>query len=45
IIAEGVETVEQEQFLAHYGCLHYQGYLFGKPMSIDDFEKHISHNT
>ena len=31
IIAEGVETAEQRDFLATIGCHHYQGYLFARP--------------
>ena len=31
VIAEGVETPEQRDMLASVGCLHYQGYLFGRP--------------
>ncbi|MBI4938188.1 MAG: EAL domain-containing protein [Nitrosomonadales bacterium] len=38
IIAEGVETEEQQQFLKDKGCSQYQGYLFGKPMPIGQFE-------
>lgn len=38
VIAEGVESVEQLTFLRDCGCLHYQGYLFGKPMPIQEFE-------
>jgi len=38
VIAEGVETEEQRQLLASYGCQHYQGYLFSKPVVIAQFE-------
>lgn len=38
IIAEGVETEEQRQFLFETGCVHYQGYLFGKPAPLEQFE-------
>lgn len=38
VMAEGVETVEQRQYLLDNGCTHYQGYLFGKPLPIDEFE-------
>lgn len=38
VIAEGVETVEQRDLLQASGCLHYQGYLFGKPVPIEQFE-------
>jgi len=31
IIAEGVETIEQRDFLAGIGCHAYQGYLYGRP--------------
>ena len=37
-IAEGVETNEQRQILQNSGCLHYQGYLFSKPIPVDQFE-------
>jgi len=38
VIAEGVETEEQHQLLKQMGCFHYQGYLFGRPMPIKQFE-------
>ena len=41
VIAEGVETEQQRQLLQDYGCHYYQGYLFGKPMAIKDFEAEI----
>jgi len=38
VIAEGVETDEQRKILLNQGCTHYQGYLFGKPVPIGEFE-------
>jgi len=38
VIAEGVETNEQRQILENSGCLKYQGYLFSKPIPVDQFE-------
>ena len=38
VIAEGVETVEQRQFLLENNCSYYQGYLFSKPLPIDEME-------
>lgn len=38
VIAEGVENEAQRQFLQANGCSRYQGYLFGKPMAVDEFE-------
>ena len=37
VIAEGVETQAQFEFLKAHGCLAYQGYLFGKPLPISAF--------
>jgi diguanylate cyclase (GGDEF)-like protein/PAS domain S-box-containing protein len=41
VIAEGVETEEQRQLLMKKDCKSYQGYLFGKPVTIDEFEKQL----
>lgn len=38
IIAEGVETEEQRDFLLQNGCTAFQGYLFGKPIHWSEFE-------
>lgn len=38
VIAEGVETEAQLSFLESNGCLAYQGYLFSKPIAIEEFE-------
>jgi diguanylate cyclase (GGDEF)-like protein len=40
VIAEGVETAEQRDFLADSGCHAYQGYFFSKPLPVREFEKH-----
>ena len=39
VIAEGVESAEQRQFLLDNGCLNFQGYLFGRPMPMEEFEE------
>jgi diguanylate cyclase (GGDEF)-like protein/PAS domain S-box-containing protein len=41
VIAEGVETAEQRRFLLDSGCLQYQGYLFNKPNTIEEFEANL----
>jgi diguanylate cyclase (GGDEF)-like protein len=38
LVAEGVETREQADYLNKHGCLSGQGYLFGKPMSQAELE-------
>ena len=38
VIAEGVETLAQRDFLANCGCHHYQGYLFSRPLPLPGFE-------
>jgi diguanylate cyclase (GGDEF)-like protein/PAS domain S-box-containing protein len=42
VIAEGVETKAQRDCLVRYGCNAFQGYLFSKPVPLEDFEKLIS---
>lgn len=41
VIAEGVETQEQRDFLASQGCLAYQGYFFSRPLPLLEFEEFI----
>lgn len=39
VVCEGVETMEQSQFLKTIGCRIAQGYLFDRPLSKNDFEQ------
>jgi EAL domain-containing protein (putative c-di-GMP-specific phosphodiesterase class I) len=41
VIAEGVETTEQRDFLLANECRAYQGYLFSKPLPIAAFEVYV----
>jgi diguanylate cyclase (GGDEF)-like protein len=42
VIAEGVETLEHEKFLAEHGCDEVQGFRYSKPIPKDDFWKFTS---
>lgn len=44
VIAEGVETEAQRHCLALQGCQTFQGYLFGRPMPVADFEQLLPHH-
>ncbi len=39
VIAEGVETAEQLDYLRSHGCDEMQGYFFSKPLAAEDFEQ------
>jgi diguanylate cyclase (GGDEF)-like protein/PAS domain S-box-containing protein len=41
IIAEGVETEQQIEFLSRYGCNAYQGFLFSKPMTVEELTSYL----
>ena len=42
VIAEGVETEAQRELLAGLGCHFYQGYLFSRPIPLEDFEAFVA---
>ncbi|MCR5400548.1 MAG: GGDEF domain-containing phosphodiesterase [Treponema sp.] len=39
VIAEGIETKEQAEYLKSIGCFNMQGYYFAKPMPPEEYEK------
>jgi diguanylate cyclase (GGDEF)-like protein/PAS domain S-box-containing protein len=44
VIAEGVETQEQKDFLLENGCIAMQGYLFAKPVSSREMQERLKNN-
>jgi len=42
VIAEGVEIEAQRDFLARHGCHAYQGYLFSRPLPVDEFQEYVN---
>ncbi len=44
LIAEGVETKEQKDFLLGHGCEYIQGYFYSRPLPADEIEKLLTKN-
>lgn len=42
VVAEGVETDAQRDFLEHHGCQIFQGYLFSQPITLEQFESALT---
>jgi EAL domain-containing protein (putative c-di-GMP-specific phosphodiesterase class I) len=45
VIAEGVETAGQRDFLAGNGCHAYQGFLFSRPLPLAEFEGFVQRSV
>ena len=45
VIAEGIETPEQQQLLLGLGCDYGQGYLFSKPLPEQEFLALVSNQS
>jgi diguanylate cyclase (GGDEF)-like protein/PAS domain S-box-containing protein len=41
VVAEGVETLGQAEFLTSRACDNYQGFLYGRPLPIADFARYL----
>lgn len=41
IVAEGVETIEEAQFLRECGCDTAQGFYYSKPISVEEFDRRL----
>jgi diguanylate cyclase (GGDEF)-like protein len=44
VIAEGVETVQQKEFLLDNGCNLIQGYYYSRPLSVDKMTEYLEEN-
>jgi diguanylate cyclase (GGDEF)-like protein len=42
VIAEGIETVQEQRLVRELGCTHGQGYLFSRPVPADEFTAYLT---
>ena len=45
VVAEGVETEAQLEFLKSQQCDYFQGYLISRPQSVEDMTRLLNNNT
>ena len=45
VVAEGIETIEQQRFLEELGCEYGQGYIFQKPLALETFITYLRANA
>lgn len=44
VIAEGVESIDEADNLLNCGCKYIQGYVYSKPLPVNDFKSFIKNN-
>jgi EAL domain-containing protein (putative c-di-GMP-specific phosphodiesterase class I) len=45
VVAEGIETSEQAEYLKGLGCNYGQGYLFSRPVDAEKARRLLEHNV
>jgi diguanylate cyclase (GGDEF)-like protein len=45
VLAEGVETEGQRRFIEQLGCFDFQGFLFSRPLPLDEFHRYLMHSS
>lgn len=44
IVCEGIETEEQRDFVLKQNCLYIQGYLYSKPLPLEEFQEYLNNS-
>jgi EAL domain-containing protein (putative c-di-GMP-specific phosphodiesterase class I) len=45
VVAEGVETDDQALMLREWGCEEAQGFLYSRPLQVEDFDRFMAAHT